>query len=446
MALFILPTPCSRTLIGRLCCQIVDCVLTVRHYCEQCCIASDVRWISRVDTINPNTNTITMTYMVRVTVLSLLLGALALTAGLTLFFPPPGATAGLSPAITLNATSSKVTVGTGTFSNGELLLKLNTAGAGVVSLTDQPFDARSYAFLQLAIAEPSDTVQALISWTSNAKDNNVHAYVPHNTSWTGMWLATSEITDWADTIVTLNLILVGQPGETVRISTFGVFTSASSHQLQAIVSDLTGYVPWNRAAMNSHTGVTPVSSFYPTVLIVAYFTLSVLAYGLLLLVWRSTVQFSWRVIALIFLACWVSLDMLWQNRLLLQVADTYRTFADKNPQERIAAGPDAVLYNFVTQVIPLVRPPDARIFVSSSDIYLGQRGAYYLYPFNVFWPGPSGEFPAASLLHSGDLIVLIKPTPMRFDAATNTLATSPGTALGAELLFSDPTGQLLRVK
>ena len=84
--------------------------------------------------------------------------------------------------------------------------------------------------------------------------------------------------------------------------------------------------------------------------------------------------------------------------------------------------------------------------MSSSDTYLGQRGAYYLYPFNVFWPGPRGEFPPDYLLHSGDLIVLINPTTMRFNAATNTLATSPNTALGAELVFGDPTGKVVRVK
>lgn len=383
--------------------------------------------------------------MLRITGMSLLLGALVLLAGITLFFSPPGTIGPPVPALTLSAPSAKIVLGDGTLDNGELQLKLNDTGIGVVSLAGQQIDARAYPFLHLAMEESAHQPQVWISWNTGTTEKSNHVYVPHNKSWAWLWLATNELQGWTDHIEDLGLVVVGQPGETVRIRDFGIYPASPSRQLQAIFSDLAGYVPWNRAAMNSHTGVTPVSSFYPTTLIVAYLALSLLAYGILLLVLRAKVKFSWQVVALIFLACWISLDVFWQNRLLHQVADTFRTFSGKTVQEKLTAGPDAQLYDFVAQVIPLVQPADSRIFVSSSDTYLGQRGAYYLYPFNVFWPGPGGEFPADSLLHSGDFIVLINPTTLLFNAAKSVLATSPTTELGVQLVLSGPTGKVVRV-
>ncbi len=383
--------------------------------------------------------------MIRITLLSLLLGALALLAGLLLFFSEPGAKNNTVPVITLGANNAKVILGEATFDHEGLQLVLNAAGLGVISFTDKKIAAKAYPFLHLAIEGPAKDVDVWFTWSTDEAHENHHGFVPQNRLWRSMWLATQEMEGWTKNISPLTMAVVGKAGATIRIKELALFPPSPLRQLQAVVSDLTGYVPWNRAAMNSHTGVTPVASFYPTILVVALLLLSLLAYGFLLLIFRSKVRFSWRVVALIFLACWISLDMFWQKTLLHQVVDTYRTFSGKSPHEKLLAGPDANLYAFVTQVIPLVSPKDARIFVSSSDIYLGQRGAYFLYPFNVFWPGPNAEFPPDYWLRSGDLVLLVYPTTLRFDTATNKLALSANSAISAELVFNDRVGQLVRV-
>ncbi len=161
---------------------------------------------------------------------------------------------------------------------------------------------------------------------------------------------------------------------------------------------------------------------------------------------RATIRFNWRVVALIYLACWISLDMIWQNGLLHQLADTYRTFSGKNTQQRLAVGPDANLYHFVSQVKPLLEPKDTRVFVSSADEYVGQRGAYFLYPFNVYWSEPTAVFPGAASLRSGDYIVLIKPSNTRFYPVQKTLLVPGCCILDSELVYTDPVGSVVRVK
>lgn len=380
--------------------------------------------------------------MLRITVSSLLLGALALIAGLTLFFTPPPAPGQQISPIIWKASNTPVEHA---FNEGKLELELNERGLGITSLTIGRIEAAAYPFLHLSLDESSKNLQVFISWKTSEKDNNNYMYPLENKSRESLWLATSELPGWAGHISGLHLVFVGRAGETVGIRDFSLFPTSPSRQLQAIVSDLTSYEPWNRAAMNTHTGVTKVSSFYPVPLMVAYLILCLLGYGLLLLLFRATLKFNRGVVALIFLACWISLDMVWQNQLLRQLADTYHQFSGKNTQEKLAVGPDGNLYKFISQVKPLLTPGDARVFVSSSDEYQGQRGAYFLYPRNVYWREPHHIFPSENLWRSGDYILLINPTKQRFNRRLNQVFLPGCCVLGAELILANHNGTLLRV-
>ena len=88
---------------------------------------------------------------------------------------------------------------------------------------------------------------------------------------------------------------------------------------------------------------------------------------------------------MIFLACWLVLDLVWQNRLLRQVAHSHFTFAGLSNEEKLAAGPDAKLYRSIAAVKAHINEPDARVMVATSDLYAGMRAAYFLYPLNAYW-------------------------------------------------------------
>jgi hypothetical protein len=384
--------------------------------------------------------------MLRITVLSLLLGALALTAGLSLSLPSSTATDRQVPPVTLSAAGTDaVEAGVGTISNGELQLELSAGGTGVVSLWSEQIEASAYPFLHLAIEDAPRDLKVVLGWKNGEGEQDKHSYVVEDHSRLSLWLATNELKGWTGKISSLSLTVIGQADEVVRLRDFSLYPASPTRKLRAIYSDLTSYVPWNRAEMNSHTGVTQASSFYPVPLIVTFLILSLLAYGLLLLLFRAKLAFNWRVVALIFLACWITLDLSWQNRLLHQVADTYRTFSGKTTQEKLAAGPDAKLYKFIAAAKLLLEPETARVFVSSSDIYRGQRSAYFLYPFNVYWPDPDSAFPDDSFLRGGDYIVMIQPTELLFNPVAKKLTVPGCCTLNAELVLSDRTGIVVRV-
>jgi hypothetical protein len=384
--------------------------------------------------------------MLRITVLSLLLGAAVLIVGLTQFFPASSSYRQEAPALVWNASTAKVTSGTRTIIDTALQLELDSAGAGVVSLAAGNIKSKDFSFIHLALEEPAKNLVAAIVWTNAQKPQESHSYTIENHTRQSLWLATEELRGWNGEIGTLSLSFLGRAGDIILIKDFSAFPASATHELLAIYTDLTGYAPWNSAAMNTYTGAFNSSSFYPIALAVAFLVLCLLAYGLLLFIFRAKLRFNPAVVALIFLANWVILDMLWQYRLLHQLADTHSLFSGKNTEERLAAGPDAKLYNLVSNVKPLLDSVDSRIFVTSSDNYSGMRSAYYFYPLNAYWSLYGASLPRKKSLRRGDYLVLIQPSEFEFDPIRSRVVAPKRRHLNAELVFSDPSGTVVRLK
>tara|TARA_R110002049_G_scaffold177382_8_gene344529 strand:- start:3459 stop:4613 length:1155 start_codon:yes stop_codon:yes gene_type:complete len=384
--------------------------------------------------------------MLRITVLSLLLGALALIAGLAMFFVPPAAPEQQVSPLVWDASTAEVLRGTPTVIDTALKLELDSTGVGLIRLAEQHIDAEGYAFIHLAVEEPAQSMSVTIVWTDSQQPDVSHSYTLENHLRQSIWLATEELRGWSGQFDTLSLRFAGRADDTVVIRDFSVFPPSMTLKLQAIASDLTGYAPWNTAAMNTYTGAFNASSFYPIALAVALLVLSLLAYRLLLFSFRRRLQFSWSVVALIFLAIWVVLDLLWQHRLLHQLADTHRLFAGKNTAQRLAVGPDAELYSFATRTLPLLESADPRVFVTSTDNYSGMRTAYYFYPLNVYWSLYGPPLPHRKFLRAGDYIVLVNPSTIIFDPERGQVIAPKRRNLNAELVLSTPSGTVVRLK
>lgn len=381
--------------------------------------------------------------MLKITGWSLLLGAAALIAVLTVFYAPPAADP-QTPPVTWNPGTAEVSVGHTTRVDGHLQVTLNELGAGVITLAMEPVAARDYAFLHIALDESSENISVALAWPDAKSEEKKHVYHVESTLRASLWIATAEIAGWTGDISKLSLMILGRPGDTVLVRDFSIFPTSPWRQLRAIFSDLTGFKPWNRAAMNTNTGVMTVSSFYPVPLTVALVLLSFLAYCALVAASRGKLRFDRSTAALIFLSSWIILDLFWQKRLWHQLADTYRTFAGTAVQQRQSVGPDAQLVKFVSQIKPQLTAAD-RVFVASSDHYQGMRVAYYLYPLNVYWSLHAPEVPYDEFLRKGDYIALIRPSTFQFNSRQKFLFAPDRANRPAELVFSDATGLLVRL-
>ena len=117
--------------------------------------------------------------MLKITIMSLLLGATALVAGLQLFFLPT-ADRSQFPAIHWDAGTAEVKAGTSTQVNGNLHLQLHDNGMAWVTLPVPELESGSYPFLHLALQDKSKNLEAYIMWSTDEDGQNSHLYKLEN--------------------------------------------------------------------------------------------------------------------------------------------------------------------------------------------------------------------------------------------------------------------------
>jgi len=349
--------------------------------------------------------------------------------------------------VVFKARTARVVSGSATRTDQELRLALDARGRAIIAVPIPRVKSTDYPFLHLAFADTPDKLEALLLWRTSRTGEEMFSHQIRDIPRESMWLGTHELAGWTADITELGVMLLGQPGDKVTIKDISIFSASLPRQLKTTYSDWTTFFPWRHSAINTHKGVRSASSpIYPVPVMAIVLALSLLAYAFYLFAFRASLHFDKRVVATLFLACWLGLDLLWQGRLLRQLGETYATFSGKDTPGRLAVGLDGELVEFIAEVRQQLESTGSRVFVSSADDYLGMRGAYYLYPYNVFWARNGPELPRSEYLRSGDYIVLVKPSELGFDPVTKTLRITGREVLGVEPIISHSMGRLFRVK
>ena len=384
--------------------------------------------------------------MLKATLASLLFGLAILLVVLTQFFHAPGNRESPAPVINMTEETIEVAASSWQLHDGILDLKLTEVGAGgvgLVTLLTTGIDAQDYAYLHLSVEDPPPDLAARVSFVKSSK--TAAQYVLEDRPLTDLSIAMHEFNEWDGAIEDITVLLMSKEASALTVTDISLHPASATLQLRSILSDLGSFAPWKRAQMNTHTGVAKVASFYPVPLVVTLMLLSFFAYGVMVILSRGRIAFSWTVPAMIFLACWLVLDLVWQNRLLRQVAHSHFTFAGLSTEEKLAAGPDARLYRSIAAVKTHINETDARVMVATSDLYAGMRAAYFLYPLNAYWRLEGPQLPDAQYLRKGDYILLLSPS--RAYAHKDKGVRLPETRMyPAEMVYSSFTTRLLRLK
>jgi len=83
--------------------------------------------------------------------------------------------------------------------------------------------------------------------------------------------------------------------------------------------------------------------------------------------------------------------------------------------------------------------------VADSD-YLRGRGAYYLYPYNVYFDPAHDSIPSASTMRAGDYLLAYSRGRLLYKPASGRLSWGAGESVAAELLLGEPGAALFRVR
>ena len=151
-------------------------------------------------------------------------------------------------------------------------------------------------------------------------------------------------------------------------------------------------------------------------------------------------------LAMMFLGAWFALDARWQWNLAQQVHATRDKYAGKNWREKHIASEDGPLFTFIEKARAKLPPPPARVFMFADSHYFRGRGAYHLYPYNVYFdPLVNSPLPRRRL-RAGDYVLVYHRRGVQYDAAQQRLRWDNNAPITADLLLVDSGAALLRIR
>ncbi|MFT4769736.1 MAG: hypothetical protein ACI8RN_002888 [Glaciecola sp.] len=383
--------------------------------------------------------------MLRTAALCLLIGLLILVSGLAVFGSPDDE-ARLSSGERWSFNDIRVVKGMPLQAKSAVAIQFDDAGQAIIEVNARQAAMQDLPLLHLNFSGRSDVLALIVSWRNEASGGRLLYRRVGVSPGRSLWLDMSQERGWTSPAGTLAVILLGPPGGKVVLQSLEILPAVFPHSLYATLGEWRSFTPWQHSSINSHIGVTsPATTPLPVLAIMALFTVAVLVYLVGVFAFRKRLRFQWPVIGLLFLLGWLMLDFFWQGRLLRQAELTHDTLAGKTPAAKRQLGMDSDLYNLTRAVHDAIDGGDARILVSSASDYSGMRGAYYLYPQNVFWQRHAKSLPDPQYMQVGDYVLLLQPTPVIFDASGNHLRYGEMKRLKVRLLLSSDIGSLYQV-
>ncbi len=205
----------------------------------------------------------------------------------------------------------------------------------------------------------------------------------------------------------------------------------------------TVFEDWSQRSIN-YTAGAPLDALFPPVLIVALWVgCSAALYAVCL---SPPVPQGWWPYATLFLLGWLVLDGRWQWDLNRRLYQTEARFAGKQGDERLAAGLDGALYQFLLDVRQRLPQEPARVFIVSADPggFAAGRARYHLLPHNGFMG--FAQPPNQAQTRPGDYVLILSPlTGVRYNSESQQIEWAKQ-RLAADLLHVAAPGALFQIR
>ena len=369
---------------------------------------------------------------------ALLLGYLA--------FAVPGSWFSAAAPTSYAASTIAIAVGKGSVVDGALVVGPADASGTVIVTVPANFRASDYPGVAWSVTGLPAGTEARLLWRSEFKPGRTYmADIPVEGDRLAPIVAANSA-DWIGPINGLGLALRFAGAGPVRIAGVTIDTMSAGSLLRGRLRDWTAFENWSGTSINTVVGGAdqqelPLPGLFG---IAAFITVAVAA----LVGWRRP---QWLgaglpvALAAVLFAAWFVLDARWQWNLVRQARFTGTAYAGKDWHEKHVVAEDGPLFVFIEQVRAKLPPPPARVFMVADAAYFRGRGAYHLYPFNVWFDPWRNALPPASALHSGDFVVVYERPGVQFDARRHVLRWD-GTSIPADALVVEPDAGLFRIR
>jgi len=381
------------------------------------------------------------------TALALFLASIVIGLSGYLALAAPGPWLDTRPSLQWTAAKLRAARGTAEPGRAGLVVTAADASHSAIVALDTSFRARDYLAVAWDVSGVPDNVQATLLWYSDVNSSRVFRRpLTVDSGHIAPAIVDGE-PHWLGRIVGLALLIEGDFAEPIVVHSVTVKPMSALQVLADTARGWLAFEPWTGASINglhvaSERGVPPLSAALAAVAGLA----SLLYAGL---AWWKPHRFGAGLgagLAVIVLAGWAVADSRWQWNLAQQARATLAQYGGKSWEERHLAAEDGALFGFIEKVREKLPPPPARVFMAAELQYFRARGAYHLYPYDVYYDPSSPALPPAGVMHAGDYVAVFRHRGVQYDAAAHRLRWEGQPPLSAELLLLDSGSALFQIR
>lgn len=353
---------------------------------------------------------------------------------------------GSLPTLRWTAAELAVTQGSGQASNDGLRVSATGApGVAVVSIQTS-FRSSGYAAVAWDTADVPNDVAAALVWRNDYEPGRRFTRPLTVEARRLLPIILADDPNWIGKINGLALIVRGDLSQPLLIRGVEAKPMTAAQVLHDRVREWLAFEPWSGGSINSRNGGADAQDLPLPFALAAIVGLALIIYAILTR-WRPQTFGPFRPLIAggLFVGAWFLLDVPWQWNLVREARATYVQYAGKPWRERHLAAEDGALFAFIEKARTKLPPPPVRVFMAADALYFRDRGAYHLYPYNVYFDPYRNTMPDATKLRGGDYLVVFRRKGVQFDPAQKKLRWDGGRPLDAEMLFAEGGGAVFAI-
>lgn len=350
------------------------------------------------------------------------------------------------PTLRWTAAELAVTQGSGQASNDGLRVSATGApGVAVVSIQTS-FRSSGYAAVAWDTADVPNDVAAALVWRNDYEPGRRFTRPLIVEARRLLPIILADDPNWIGKINGLALIVRGDLSQPLLIRGVEAKPMTAAQVLHDRVREWLAFEPWSGGSINSRNGGADAQDLPLPFALAAIVGLALIIYAVLTR-WRPQTFGPFRPLIAggLFVGAWFLLDVPWQWNLVREARATYVQYAGKPWRERHLAAEDGALFAFIEKARTKLPPPPVRVFMAADALYFRDRGAYHLYPYNVYFDPYRNTMPDATKLRGGDYLVVFRRKGVQFDPAQKKLRWDGGRPLDAEMLFAEGGGAVFAI-
>jgi hypothetical protein len=336
--------------------------------------------------------------------------------------------------------------GTGRLTRDALALAAPDATGTVVVSFPTSFRARDYPVVAWDVADIPEGVEAAMLWYNDYQPSRMFSRPLTVEAGRLAPALVAPEPSWIGHIGGLALVLRGSFKEPITVHGVAARPETAAQVLGERAREWLAFEPWNGTSINTLTGGADAQDLPLPVLLAVLVGLAALAFAALAR-WKPGLfgALQGPVIGAFFLGAWLILDARWQWNLMRQVDRTHHQYAGKSWRERHLAAEDGPLFAFIEKVRAKLPAPPVRVFMVADEHYFRDRGAYHLYPYNVYYDPWRNTIPPSTAMRAGDYVVVWQRRGVQYNAAQQNLRWDESPPVKAELVLLDAGGALFRI-